>query len=194
MKKGYITFICVTIILALTLTGCGKKNAPVLSEQPVEKPVAVSVAKVQRTEIESVSTLSGKVKPVQEINIMPKIPGKVSAVYFDVGQKVNAGDVLFCLEDSDIRLQVNQAEAALNIAKSALDRTKGGAVEQQLSQLKAALVSAETGYNDAKLGYDRSKLLYETGAISKQALEAAETRLKVAEEQFNSAKKSYELT
>jgi len=182
------------LVLVAAFSGCAGGSSPALSEQKVEKPVAVSVTKAAKATVEVVSTLSGKVKPAQEVSIIPKISGKVAGINFEVGDKVKEGDVLFYLDDNDIKLQVQQAEAALSIAESALERTKGGSVEQQLSQLKSSLVSAETAYNDAKLNYERLKSLFEVGGISREALESAETRLKVAEEQYKTAKTSYDLT
>ena len=194
MRKKISVMLTALLVLVAAFSGCAGGSSPALSEQKVEKPVAVSVTKAAKATVEVVSTLSGKVKPAQEVSIIPKISGKVAGINFEVGDKVKEGDVLFYLDDNDIKLQVQQAEAALSIAESALERTKGGSVEQQLSQLKSSLVSAETAYNDAKLNYERLKSLFEVGGISREALESAETRLKVAEEQYKTAKTSYDLT
>ncbi|MCG8502499.1 MAG: efflux RND transporter periplasmic adaptor subunit [Firmicutes bacterium] len=194
MKVKYTSFFIVLSIFALVASGCGSRDTTTMAEQNIEKVVAVNTAKVAKTTVESVVTLNGKVKPIQEINIIPKMGGKVSAVHFDVGQQVNEQDVLFVLDDEDMRLQVEQAEAALKVAKAGLAKAEGGATEQHLSQLRASVLTAETNYNDAKLNYDRMKQLFETGAVAQQAFEGAGSQLKIAEEQHRSAKTALELT
>jgi HlyD family secretion protein len=194
MSKKYLYILAFVITISFLLTGCGQNNENNISEGISDKPVAVSIARVEREDIGPVISLSGKVKPSQEANIISKIPGRVNKVYVDVGQRVNKGDTLFTLDEKDIRLQLAQAQAGLDIAKAALKRSKGGSVELQLVQLKSALATAEINYYDAKQNYDRARDLYEADASSKQTLEAAESRMKIVEEQYNSAKSSYEVT
>lgn len=180
--------------LSIILTSCGKNTASTTENKVEENTIAVQVAKVGKKTLYSQVSLNGKVKSKGEINIVPKLPGKVVMINFDVGQTVKKGDTLFTIEDKDVKLQVSQAEAALNIARQGLNRAKGGSAEQQINQLKTALVSAEINYKDALANYERTKALYDVGGVSKQALEMAESRMKVGEEQFKSAKTTLDLT
>lgn len=180
------------LVLALVITsGCSKTDT---TEETQEKPISVSVSEIQKTRIESTRTIVGKVKPAQEISVYSKIPGKVEKVFVDIGQEVKKGQTLLTIDDTDVRLQVNQAETALNAARANMDRTSGGAVELQLAQLETNLISAEMNMNDAKTSFDSIKMLYEQGATSKQNYDAAELRYKNALEQYNLVKKSLDLT
>ena len=181
------------LILSLALfSGCSANTGN--SAKPEEKPIAVSVSDIQKTKIENIRTIVGKAKPVQEVSVFARIPGKVSKVFADVGQSVKKGQALFSLEDKDIKLQVSQAESALNAAKANLDRTDGGAMEMQLAQLKSSLATAELNMKDVKTAYENTKALYDAGAVSKQNLDSAELRYKTSTEQYNTAKKAKELT
>lgn len=195
MKKGYYRLLLVFLLLAMmVVSGCDKETST-LSEQNDEiKPIAVSVTEVSKTTIESFINLTGKTAPIKDISVLPKIPGKVLNVYFEVGQQVEKGDVLFSLEDSDIRLQLRQAEAGLTAAQAGLNRAKGGMMEQQLIQLESAMIAAETNYIDAKSNYDRTQQLFDAGAVSKQMLEVAESRLALANDQYEAAKSVFEIT
>ncbi|MGE4284386.1 MAG: efflux RND transporter periplasmic adaptor subunit [Clostridia bacterium] len=193
IKKNNGIILCFTVLLLITfLSGCSGKE--VVAAIPESEEITVNIASVGETDIDSMITLNGKIKAKQEINIVPKVPGKVSSINFEVGQSVNEGDVLFTLDNTDATLQVAQAEASLSSAKVSLQKTKGGAVEQQVSQLRAALANSEMQYNDAKANYERIKELYEAGGMSQQAFEQAQTSYKVAMEQYNSAKTSLDLT
>ncbi len=182
------------LVLFILLPGCSQNSSPTASEGEAKKPVAVQVSKVEKRTVESIAALNGKVKPVEEVNITPKTPGKVQSIYFDVGHQVKKGSILFTLEDRDARLQVSQAQASLTAAKASLSKSKGGLMEQQLAQLKNALVSAKINYDNAKLDFKRTKQLHAAGGVSKQALEAAESKYTLSEEQYSLAKTNYELT
>lgn len=197
MKKKYVGFIIVlaAVILSGTLiVRLARNEASSSVNADADASIAVNVKKVSKTSVVSIAALNGKIRPVQEINIVPKIPGKVDKIFFDIGQKVECGETLFTLEDKDIRLQVRQAQAGLDMANSGLVRAKGGAAELQESQLISAAASAEISYNDAKAAFERTKRLFESGAASKVDLERSESQLKLAEQQYNSAKTNLEIT
>jgi multidrug efflux pump subunit AcrA (membrane-fusion protein) len=182
-----------TILFGFGLTGCRSGKSAGSQEDDMLKPVPVKVETVSKTTVEAVVSLTGKIKAAQEVAIIPRISGRVDRVAFDVGQTVGKDDILFTLDDSDLMLQVKQAEAVLEAAKAALNKARGGAAEQQVIQLKSAVTSAQINYDDAKLNYDRIKGLMQSGAATQQTLEAAESRLKLAGEQLASAKSSLDV-
>ncbi|MDK2810637.1 MAG: HlyD family secretion protein [Petroclostridium sp.] len=193
MLKKSINIFVAALLLTGIITGCSRKQAQT-PQQTDEKAISVSVSKAVRMDIESTVKLNGKVTPNIEVNVIPKVAGKVKKIYIKEGQMVKQGDILFTIEDTDYRLQTEQAAAALNSARVALQKAKGGAVEQQIAQLRSSLALAETNYSDAKNNYQRIKQLFESGGASKQALENAETALKNAQEQYQTAKNNLELT
>lgn len=141
-QKYYLKGISIVmaLMMSVSLYGCSKKtNAADTKNAP-----AASTAQVSE---DNSNALSGKVKPSADVDVVSKIPGRVASVNVKEGQQVKAGDALFTLEDKDIKLQVNQAEAAVKIAEVALEKAKGGAAEQQISQLKADVAQAESNYN-----------------------------------------------
>lgn len=194
-SKAIMILAAVVLVGSMVVTFARNTGADIADANvDADAAVAVEVQKVVKTGVTSTVNLNGKIKAIQEINIIPKISGKVSGVYFDIGQSVKFGDVLFALEDKDIRSQLKQAQAGLDIANSGLARATGGASELQEIQLKAAMTSAEINYNDAKQTFERTKQLFESGAVSKTALEQSESQFKLAEQQYNSAKANFEIT
>jgi HlyD family secretion protein len=63
---------------------------------------------------------SGSISAVTTL-VSPEIGGKVSVVYFDKGDTVKAGDVLFKLDDQILNAQSAQADAAIQVAQANLD-------------------------------------------------------------------------
>lgn len=181
------------IFTMISSTGCNSKNLTDTMNKETEQAITVEVAKAIKGQIESSIGYSGRVKPVQEIMITPKQPGKVTKINFDLGQKVKAGQVLFELDKKDAILQLNQAAAAVELAEMNLNKMAGSTYEQQLIQLKSALLSAEINYNDVKSNYEAIKTLYEAGAESKLNYDRLQSQLRITEQQYEAAKANYSL-
>jgi HlyD family secretion protein len=176
-NKGMYLLVSAMVIVSLGIAGCGPKKAKAAGGRPgmagKNQTVTVTTAAVTRMTIQNSITLNGKVKPVREAEISAKVSGKVSQIYFELGQTVKQGDVLFKLDDRDARLNLEQAEAGLNMTRTSLD---------------SSLKTAETNYLDAKRDYERLKRLYDKEIGSKQDLDSAESRYQLAEDTYNSAK------
>ncbi len=63
---------------------------------------------------------TGKVKPVQSVDLAFEKSGKVKRVYVDVGDRAGAGILLVELDGSELAAQLLSAEAAFKVAKSQL--------------------------------------------------------------------------
>jgi len=176
-------------VIATLLTGCSQKSG--VEE---EIPVAVETFVAQKGDLTVYRKYTGEAQPKQEIFITPKVPAKVSEIYFLPGDKVTAGDILFALDDSDIASQLDQAAAGVAAAQTNYEKMRGSLKEQQILQAETAYHSAQIAYEDAKKNYERMEVLFAEGAISKQALEQAESGVKQARQQYDSALKNYNLT
>ena len=70
--------------------------------------------------------LPGIVKARIESDLAFRVPGKLAERLVDAGAMVKKGDPLARLDDGDLRLQVEQADADYSSAKGALDQAAGG--------------------------------------------------------------------
>lgn len=87
-------------------------------------------------------------------NIGAKSAGKVAEVKVAVGDTVKKGDVLFTMETDLAQLQLNQAEAALNIANLQLEKVKAGARPEELTGAKSLVDQASASYMSTKQSRD----------------------------------------
>ncbi len=152
MRKKISILLILSLVLTMALAGCKKKEEVGKVE---EKVFSVETKKVEKKDIALKTTLSGKITPVEEVNVVPKVPGKVTSVNLEIGQKISKGQVLFNLDQTDLLNAVKTAEAGYNSALANLRKT-----EEQVE--------------NAKVNYERMKSLYNEGAISKQQFEQAE--------------------
>ncbi|RCK72548.1 MAG: HlyD family secretion protein [Anaerolineae bacterium] len=93
---------------------------------------------------------SGTVETV-EVNLAAEISGKVSEVWVEEGQTVQAGEALFRLDDALLSSQHQRALAALEAARAGLKAAESGvqAARANLSLAQANLELAQTQYRIA---------------------------------------------
>lgn len=145
-KMKTIAIFCAACML-VGLAGCGSKTEE-------EAATSITVAQVQTGDVSSFITYSGTVSAVADVAVTPKISGRITGVNVALGQQVNAGDVLFTIEDTDLALQVRQAQANLETAQASYDKTVGGAAQQSETQARQALTQARQELSDAQTAYD----------------------------------------
>ena len=95
---------------------------------------------------------SGKVMPVQSVNISPKNPGTVTQLYVEQGDKVTQGQVLARMDSADIQARILQARANLAQQKAKLDQQKAGSRPQEIETAKARLAQAQAQLDAARSG------------------------------------------
>ncbi|MBI5303017.1 MAG: HlyD family efflux transporter periplasmic adaptor subunit [Chloroflexi bacterium] len=132
-------FLITTLILiAFGLLACG--GAPT----PTPKPTAaISVVKAS-----SKVVAEGKIVPVKSAAIGFQVGGIIAQAPAQVGDKVQAGQVLAQLDAKQFQLQLDQAEGNLASAKAKLDQLKRGPIASDLSAAQQSVKSAEAAYNN----------------------------------------------
>ena len=103
--------------LTITAVGCGKKETSVNDESLTAVAVKVEAAAVKP--IENNVSYTGEIKAAETTSVSAKISGPCVTVYKNVGDFVNAGEVLLKIDETDYRTQYNSAQAGLNQAQAA---------------------------------------------------------------------------
>jgi RND family efflux transporter MFP subunit len=143
--------------LAITLTGCDELAA---EKATPSRPVLVANVHYEAESPER--SFVGTIKPRIETDMGFRVPGKVAKRLVEVGQTVDLGQPLATLDEVDLKLQAEQAEAEFRAATGVLAqaaaaetrakdlRAKGWATDAQLDQAKAAADEARARLNRAE--------------------------------------------
>lgn len=125
----------------------------ILDTQPgIPLPDHGHVKTVQYEDITDHVHLSGTVQSEREINLSARIPAHVQAVHVSAGDRVPEGERLLSLDERELREELAAAQAALQQAESAFERSKRllesnattpQAHEAAESQYRAAQAQAE---------------------------------------------------
>jgi len=125
MKKR-IAFSLLGLLLILGTLGGVKalqiKDLIAAGESDGPPPTSVTAIDVQRSEWETSIRSIGTLEAAQGVVITADLPGRVSKLYFDGGERVTAGQLLVEQETSTENAQLSAADSSLSLAQSNLDR------------------------------------------------------------------------
>lgn len=158
MKK-IIIFGSIVVALILVLIWFGKKNSA--------SPIKYETEKAFITSITKKSVATGKVTPLEEIEIKPQITGIIDKIMVLEGAKVEKGDLI-----ATVRVVPN---------------------EQSLISARGRVDNIKIRLDNAKISFDRNKSLYEKGVISKQEFENVELTYNQTLQDLKNAQNDYQI-
>ena len=158
MKK-IIYFIAVIVVLAVIvviLIG-NKKSTQQKTElaSSVSTAVSVQMDVVKDARYNMSFSSNGSLEPIRELAFVSDVSGRVVDIKADEGTSVNKGTVLILVDDEMLKADFNASESAFNALKVDFERFKnannqGGITNQQLDNIRAQLVAAESRYISSK--------------------------------------------
>jgi RND family efflux transporter MFP subunit len=130
------------VVLAVILVGAwygygqfwGAKTAPAST---------LKTATVRTGDITLSATGSGSLIPAKEAKLAFKSNGRLTSVNVNLGDRVDVGQVLAQLDDSEVRVQVAQAQATLRLAEIKLEDLTASADKVTLAAAQTNLASAQ---------------------------------------------------
>lgn len=187
-KQG---FPWIPIGLVLLLAGAGLfwlRSRPV-APQNIQQ---TQTAPVVQQNITITVSAAGVIKPLTPVNISPKQPGRLAALYVDQGDRVRTGQLLARMDATNFEGQLMQAQGSVAEAEANLRKLLAGNRRQEVLQAEQNFRDAEAQLLSAGSTYQSSVALVASGAISRnqadidQSLyESARARVGVAREQLD---------
>jgi membrane fusion protein (multidrug efflux system) len=123
------------------------------------------------------------------MNVTSDVAGTVRTVSVVENQAVQAGHVLFRLDEEPFRIALAGAEAQLGMVRNDLI-----ALQSTYRQNQTEIAQAQTALDYAQTTYDRQRDLSKTGVAAKAALDAARRDLDMATEKLHWAQRQAETT
>ncbi|WGD54448.1 HlyD family secretion protein [Bradyrhizobium sp. CB1650] len=105
-----------------------------------------------------------------------RVAGHISSILAGDNTLVHAGDTVFRIDDGDYKIAVDAAATKIATQQATIDRIgrQVAALDSQVTQAKAQLVSAEAGLKRADLDYERQQALSSKGFASRATFETSE--------------------
>ena len=141
-------------LFLLLAAACSRQEDATSSPAPAESAVPVEAVEVRREDLPVTLTAVGSLTAAEVVTIRSEIADIVSAIHFQEGQPVAKGDLLFSLEDDELR--------------------------QQLAARRAALAEAEATTANARRILERRRVLLAEKVVPPETFEEARTAFKTA--------------
>lgn len=168
--------LALSLSAGLLLAGCGNT----VQEQETLSAVLVDAQAAGRGTLVLSNQFMGTVSPEESVYVIPLAQGTVTETFFDVGDEVQAGDVLFKIDDSGAKLQLQQARLTYTNAQQQADSALTTQQQSANLQLDANIKTAEAQYMAAQVAWKNTK----------DSLDDLEKQVDKARKTYNDAKKA----
>jgi RND family efflux transporter MFP subunit len=155
MKKVSIVKGFTCLVIFLSLLSCQR---PGQQEEAVEESFGAAPVKVYQVKKQKISEklyYTGLIEAWKEINITPDVGGKIAKIYVEEGDTVKKGQLLAELDTRAIRLQREQAEAAVAVAEANFNDAKRNMA--RMERLKNEDAVSDQQYEKIKLAHDAAE-------------------------------------
>ena len=185
------------IVLALGVSACRgefpasaasqekpKSQAPAAAGPPARE---VRVVPAAERSVPKTVAATGALAADDQVTLSAKVAGRVETINIDLGTRIQRGQELVRLDQTDFKLRVEQADAALQQARARLGLSPTGKDEKIDPEQTAIVRQARAVLDEARLTRDRSIKLLEQQLIARSQLDTAEANLGVAEGRYQDA-------
>lgn len=138
MKIKHLVFILLILgiggLIAYRITANLKKNDSSNDKGLKSKLMTVTGIIVKFESFENNLSLSGSIQANEEVEIRSEVSGIVEAIYFTEGTNVRKGQLLFKVNDLELRAQLKQIQTKVNLASENERRAKLLLQKEAISQ------------------------------------------------------------
>lgn len=169
-------------------------GSDVLSASNTNRDVpAVRVTTVREGVVGRTVRLTGNVAPARDVTLVSKVPGTVMWTAGEMGTRVEAGDAVVRLDDTELQLAYEQSKAQHAAAAAQLARLEAGASAEEIAQVEAAVEQARLGLERIASVLAKQEELFAQGIISEETILGVRTEHDVARLQYEAARQQLAL-
>ena len=180
------------VIILLLLGGAGFAAFSYLN---IARPVVVETIRPRQESSTDSAVLvaTGYVVAHHKIQVGSKIPGRVSWIGVEKGDRVQKEQIVVRLEDREYRAQYEQARAAYDAAQARLKELETGSRPEEIERARADVERAEAQLRTDEATFRRYESLVKEKVAPTQTLDEARGRYETSRAALDSLKKTYEL-
>jgi HlyD family secretion protein len=172
--KSFVIFVVGIVVVVLGVTGVRSLNS--------DGAPAYITAPVERGNVVTYVTATGKLKPVGEVKVGSQMSGQIESLLVDFNDRLKQGQTLARLDDAILSAKMKGAQAAVDVALSTA-AVKESAIRKaeaelthardQVAILQARTASAQAAFDEARRDLESKISLYRSRTISRRALDQA---------------------
>lgn len=143
-----------------------------------ETALELQTGQITRGSVQETLSISGPVSGTDSVDVVSNLHAEIESISVKEGDRVEKGQVIAVLDDTDLARQVEEAKNAYDLAVAAYD--------EKQREVAAGYVKASNAYAEAKSGCERSAVLFAAGDISQVEMESAERAMEDAAGELSS--------
>lgn len=149
-----LSLLVIALLVAYRVQSLRRGEANSKEDAYHAQAVPVEIAAVEVGNLDEVARLTGNIEPIQSVQVIAKVRGRIAEVRKAIGDPVSAGETLAVIDPVDYRLEVKR--------------------------LEGVLAQARANFEQAERDAARAQSLFEDNVISTQALQTALSGEKVS--------------
>lgn len=157
------------IVVAVAIVAGGAYWFVIRGRGAAKAEVKYDTVEVKKGNLVAMVNGSGSIAARKQVNLIFGTAGRVAQVFVVAGDKVEAGQSVMRLDDTDLQVDVAKQKLALANAENQLKKTSSGSTDADIAAAKAALKSAEESMTKVKAGPTEADI-----AAAKAALASAQ--------------------
>jgi RND family efflux transporter MFP subunit len=154
------------ILALLIIVGLGYWLSGLHATKSEDNAKFVAVVKVTRGDLARSVTISGEMKPYQEIDLHAKVAGYLKFLTVDIGDQVKAGEVIAKIDTDELKADFDNATAAYKDAKLNYDRLNEVIQKQPGLLAQQDVDNAQAAYDQAKANMERAQTFMDYATIT----------------------------
>jgi len=150
--RGLLPWLVVVVLIAGAVGGYYYYQQVRAEQARVAEVAALRTEIVQLGDITALVSATGSILPAQQSSLFFTLPGTVAGVFVESGDAVHTGQLLARVDDTALRLAVQQAQDAVTVAGITRDQLLVGPAEGDVAVAQANLRSANARLSDLQAG------------------------------------------
>jgi HlyD family secretion protein len=159
-----------------------------LSADGNSQMIRYKTAEVTRGDLTVTVSATGTLEPVNQVEVGSEVSGSIRSVLVDFNDRVKKGQELAILDTDQLVARVNQAQAALALARAQVKQAQATVIEtrnklKRAKELAKSGMSSEEDRDSAQASYDRA-----VADLARTRAEVAQAEASLSAEQTTLAK------
>lgn len=197
LKKVQVIRLLVTFLVIACFAGAGYHvwNTDVLPGSLFTRtPPSANAAQarrlipVRKQHLSSSVSLSGRIAPLEEINVIAPFDGKIREKFFVYDQQVKKGQLLLTMDTGRLEAELRDARAAFIRARQKFRELAAWEKNSEVSSARRSFTKAKNSRDAAERKVAETRALFDKGIVAASELESVTAALVNQELDFTAAR------
>ena len=189
IRISILSVLAVQIIFFMS-SGCVKKEEATEKKRKFSLPV--QIGKIVFKDVTDQVRTVGNIQAEQRVNINSEVAGQITEILVREGDMVEVGDLLAQIDSREYKLEVEELEAKMSVAKEEFKKAVEGLRPEEKEKLLARVRVSESALDLSIKEQDRFQKLVKDGVTALSILDEADDRVRQAEERLLESKAAFE--